>query len=220
LAREEGVLLNAIEESRTPAWFNVVALLVSLLAGAAAFLPLAVNTSPWDAVTLRVPGDQGNWWHLLVGAPFFLAFPMIWLRLRSLGSKHLSTSVGRRFIWAAVALSICGTILVEVPFLLRLGNLSHMRTGRWLSVICPAFGVMIACAALLILRRSQIFPTRACLVGLTAAYLANAAICLFIYAPMRNTGWFVIMAIASFMTLELVWTFIQSFRVRPSFDQV
>ena len=213
-------MLNSIEESRTPAWFNVIALLVSLMAGAAAFLPLAVNTSPWDAVTLRVPGDQGNWWHLLVGAPFFLAFAMIWLRLRSLGSKHLSTPVGRRLIWAAVALSICGTILVEVPFLLRLGNLSHMRTGRWLSVICPAFGVMIACAALLILRRSQIFPTRACLVGLNAAYLANAAICLFIYAPMRNSGWFVIMAIASFMTLELVWIFIQSFRVRRGYDLV
>jgi hypothetical protein len=212
--------LNSIEGSRTPAWFNVVALLVSLMAGVAAFLPLAVSTSPWDAVTLRVPGDQGNWWHLLVGAPFFLAFPMIWLRLRSLGSKHLSTSVGRRLIWAAVALSICGTILVEVPFLLRLGNLSHMRTGRWLSVICPAFGVMIACAALLILRRSQIFPTRACLVGLNAAYLANAAICLFIYAPMRNFGWFVVLAITSFMILELVWLFIQSFRARPSYDQV
>jgi len=211
--------LNSIEESRTPAWFNLVALLVSLLAGAAAFLPLAVNTSPWDAVILRVPGDQGNWWHLLVGAPFFLAFPLIWLRLRSLGSKHLSTSVGRRLIWGAVALSICGTILVEVPFLFRLGNLSHMRTGRWLSVICPAFGVMIVCAALLILRGSQIFPTRACVVGLNAAYLANAAICLFIYAPMRNSGWFVIMAIAAFMTLELVWIFIDSLRFRPRYDQ-
>jgi hypothetical protein len=212
--------LNATEESRPPAWFNVVALLVSLMAGAAAFLPLAVNTSPWDAVTLRVPGDQGNWWHLLVGAPFFLAFPMIWLRLRSLGSKHLSTSVERRLIWAGVALSICGTILVEVPFLLRLGNLSHMRTGRWLSVICPAFAVMIACAALLILRGGRISPTRACLVGLNAAYLANAAVCLFIYAPMRNSGWFVIIAIALFMTLELVWIFIQSFRVRTSYDEV
>lgn len=213
LAWEEGVLLNPIEEGRAPAWFNVVALLVSLMAGAAVFLPFAVNTSPWDAAILRVPGDQGNWWHLLVGAPFFLAFPMIWLRLRSLGSKHLSTSVGRRLIWAAVALSICGTILVEAPVLLRLGNLSNMPTGRWLSMTCPAFGVMIACAALLILRRNQIFPTRACFVGLNAAYLANAAICLVLYAPMQTSGWFVVMAVASFITLELVWIFIQSFRV-------
>jgi hypothetical protein len=205
--------LDSLEESRAPAWFNVVALLVSLTAGAAAFLPFAVNTSAWDAVTLRVPGDQGNWWHLLVGAPFFLAFPMIWLRLRPLVSKHFSTSVGRRLIWAAVAVSICGTILVEAPVLLRLGNLSHMRTGRWLSMVGPTFGVMIACAALLILRRRQIAATRACIVGLNAAYLANAAICLVLYAPMRNSGWFVIMVVASFMTLELMWIFIQSLRV-------
>jgi hypothetical protein len=206
-------LLNSIEESRAPAWFNVVALLIALIAGAAVFLPFAVNTSAWDAVTLRVPGDQGNWWHLLVGAPFFLAFPMIWLRLRALVSKHLSTPVGRRLIWATVALSICGTILVEAPVLLRLGNLAHMHTGRWLSMTCPAFGVMIACAALLILRRDQISPTRACFVGLNAAYLANAALCLVLYAPMRNSGWFVVMAVALFMTLELVWIFIESLRV-------
>jgi hypothetical protein len=206
-------LLNSVEESRAPAWFNVVALLVSLTAGAAAFLPIAANTSAWDAVTLRVPGDQGNWWHLLIGAPFFLAFPMIWLRLRSLGSKQLFTSVGRRLIWAAVAVSICGTILVEAPILLGLGNLAHMHAGRWLSMTCPAFGVMIACAALLILRRGKIFPSRACFVGLNAAYLANAAICLVIYAPMRNSGWFVVLAVALFMMLELVWIFIESLRV-------
>jgi len=210
---EEGDLLNSIEESRAPTWFNVVALLVSLTAAVAAFLPFAVNTSAWDAVTLRVPGDQGNWWHLFIGAPFFFAFPMIWLRLRSLVSKHISTPVGRRLIWAAVALSICGTILVEGPVLLRLGNLAGMPTGRWLSMVGPTFGVMIACAVLLILRRNQIPPTRACFVGLNAAYLANAAICLVLYAPMRNSGWFVVMAVASFMTLELVWIFIQSLRV-------
>ena len=80
-------------------------------------------------------------------------------------------------------------------------------------MVGPTFGVMIACAVLLILRRNQIPPTRACFVGLNAAYLANAAICLVLYAPMRNSGWFVVMAVASFMTLELVWIFIQSLRV-------
>lgn len=78
----------------------------------------AFDTSPWDAVTIRVPDNQGNWCHALVGAPFFLAFPMICLRLRSLFSKQLSTSIGRRLIWIAVGLSTCGTILVQVPFLL------------------------------------------------------------------------------------------------------
>jgi hypothetical protein len=208
MATEKAVLSNSIEESRAPAWFNVLALLVSLTAAVAAFLPFAVNTSAWDAVTLRVPGDQGNWWHLLVGAPFFLAFPMIWLRLRALVSKQLSTPVGRGLIWSAVAVSICGTVLVEMPVLLRLGNLAGMPTGRWLSMVGPTLGVMIACAAFLILRRNQISRTRACFVGLNAAYLANAAICLVLYAPMRNSGWFVIMAVALFMTLELVWIFI------------
>src|SRR6202790_337328 len=75
-----------------------------------------LNAPPRALIRLRGPGNQGNWWHALVGAPFFLAFPMIWLRLRAVFSKQLSTSIGRRSIWIAVGLSTCGAISVQVPF--------------------------------------------------------------------------------------------------------
>src|ERR1700738_440603 len=120
-------MVTPLEEGRPAAWVNALALLVWLLAGVVVFLPFAFNTSPWDAVTLRVPGDQGNWWHALIGAPFFLAFPMIWLRLRALFSKQLSTSTGRRFIWTASGLSIVGTIAVEMPFLFHLAGTSESQ---------------------------------------------------------------------------------------------
>ena len=202
-----------LEEERDPTWFNAVALLISVVAGVTAFLPIALYTSPWDAVRLRVPGDQGNWWHLLVGAPYFLAFPMIWLRLRALFSKGLSSRVGRRLIWIAVGLSICGTISVTVPFLLRLGNLAHMNEWRRLAILGPTLGILIASGALLLLSRRSILPTRAALVGLNAAYLANAALCLVVYGPMPGTlpsryGWIVTMVIVWPMLLELVWIFI------------
>jgi hypothetical protein len=205
------------EEERAPVWFNIVALLISATAGATAFLPIALDTSPWDAVRLRVPGNQGNWWHALVGVPFFLAFPMIWLRLRSLFSSRLSTPAGQRLIWIVVALSICGTILVELPFLLRLGNLARMNEWRWLSVLCPTFGIIIGSGILLFLRRRDILPTRACLIGLVTAYLANAALCLVVYSPMPGTassksGLIVTMVIVWPMLLDLVWMFVQSFR--------
>src|SRR5271169_6621937 len=106
----------APEERLSRPWFNAIMLLICLAAGVVVFLPFAFDTSPWDAVTLRVPGNQGNWWHALVGAPFFLAFPMIWLRVRALLTSRLSTSAGRRILWIVVGLSICGTILVELPF--------------------------------------------------------------------------------------------------------
>jgi hypothetical protein len=193
---------------------NVLALLISLVAGAVAFLPFAFDTSPWNAVTLRVPGNQGNWWHALVGAPFFLAFPMIWLRLRSFFSKNLSTSRERRIIWIIVGLSICGTILVESPFLLHLAG-----TRGWprLSILSVGLGTVIVSAALLFLRRRDILPTHACLVGLNTAYLANAALCLVVYSGATGTvrsrsGWLVTMVIVWPMALELVWIFIQTFK--------
>jgi hypothetical protein len=205
------------EEERAPLWFNAVALLIWVTAGVVAFLPIALYTSPWDAVRFRVPGNEGNWWHFLIGAPYFLAFPMIWLRLRSLFSRRLSTPAGRRMIWILVALLICGTISVTLPFLLRLGNLARMKDSRWLSILCPTLGIIIASGVLLFFRRREILPTRACLVGLNTAYLANAAFCVTVYGPMPGTvrsklGWMVTVVIVWPMFLELLWIFIQSSR--------
>lgn len=209
---------NRLEENADATWLKATGLLVSLLAGAVVFLPFAFNTSALDAVTLRVPGDQGNWWHVLVGAPFFLSFPMVWLRLRALFSNQLSTSLGRRLIWTVVGLSICGTILVEVPFLLH-----RAGTSEWqrLSILGAGFGILIASAVLLFKRRRYIDPTRACLVGLNTAYVANAALCLIVYSfatgPLRSSsGWIVTMVIVWPMLLETVWIFIQTLETRPS----
>jgi hypothetical protein len=210
--------VTQLEEERGSALLKVIALLVWLLAGAVVFLPFAVNTSPWDAVTLRVPGNQGNWWHALVGAPFFLAFPMIWLRLRSLFSSQLSTLTGRRILWIVAGLSTCGTILVELPFLFHLAGTSEWQR---LVVLSLGFGIVVVSAPLLFLRRQGLPPTRACLAALTTAYLANAALCLVVYNGAAGNvrskaGWLVTMVIVWPMALELIWIFIQTFRAEPS----
>ena len=219
MQRTNEIYTASLQEERYPAWASAIGLIVSLLAATVVFLPIALYTSPWDALRFRVPGNQGNWWHFLIGMPYLLAFPMIWLRLRSLFSKQLSTPAERRFIWSIVVLSICGTIAVEVPFVLRLGNLSHMNEWRWLSIVCPTLGILIGSGALLLLQRRQILPTRACLVGLNAAYLANAAFCLIVYGPMPGTGrsksgWIVTIVIIWPMLLELLWALVQTFKVQ------
>jgi hypothetical protein len=206
------------QEERDPTWWNVTALILWLLAGAVAFLPFALDTSPWDAVTLRVPGNQGNWWHLLVGATFFLAYPMIWLRLRSFLPTQRSTAMGRRLIWIAVGLSIAGTTLVEAPFLAHLAGTSEWQR---LSVLSLGFGIVVASAIVLFLRRRNILPTRACLVGLDTAYLANAALCLVVYSEAKGSiwsrsGWLISMVIVWPIAFELAWLFIQAFRKQSS----
>ncbi len=201
-------------EAKDPAWATATALLVWLLAGAVAFLPFAFDTSAWDAVTLRVPGNQGNWWHFLAGAPAFLAFPMIWLRMRPFFSTELSTTMGRRLIWGTVGVSVAGTMAVETPFLLHLAGTSDWQRFIVLSL---GFGIVIASAAILSLRRRYISPTRACLAGLDTAYLANMALCLVVYAGApgsfgSRSGWFVTVVIVWPMLLELIWIFGESFR--------
>ncbi len=207
-----------LREEQYPTWIKVIALFLWLLAGTVAFLPFALQTSPWDAVTLRVPGNQGNWWHFLAGAPFFLAFPMIWLRVRSLSSTNPSTAMGRRVIWSAVVASIAGTIAVETPFLLHLAGTSEWQR---FSVLGLGFGIVIASSTILFLFRGRIAPTRACFAGLDTAYLANAALCLVVYGGAAGnmgsrSGWFLSIVVVWPMFFELIWIFVHTFRTSKS----
>ena len=206
------------KDGQDPTWAKAIALLIWLLAGVLAFLPFALDTSPWDAVRLRVPGNQGNWWHVLVGAPFFLAYPMIWLRLRSLFSTQPSTAIGRRFIWSTVALSIGATSSVQLPFLLHLAGTSEWQR---LSVLSLGYGIVVVSALILLLRRRHLSSTQACLVGLDTAYLANAALCLVVYsgAPgnlRSKSGWLISMVIVWPIVFELIWVFGQTFQTQKS----
>jgi hypothetical protein len=222
LASRSAVLRNNSasqpQDQESPAWVNAIALIVWLAAGAVAFLPFAFDTSAFDAVTLRVPGNQGNWWHFLAGAPAFLAFPMIWLRLRPFFSTQLSTATGRRLIWVIVGLSAVGTMAVETPFLLHLAGTSDWQ--RFI-VLGLGFGIVIASAVILFLRRHNISPTRACLAGLDAVYLANMSLCLVVYAGApgsfaSRSGWFVEAVIVWPILIELVWLLAQTFRKRSA----
>ncbi len=206
--------MTELQERRSAPLLNLFALLTSLLAGVVVFLPFALNTSPLDAVMLRVPGNQGNWWHAFVGAPFFLALPMIWVRLRSLALKQMFTSVGQRLIWIVVGLSICATISVETPFLLHLAGTSEWQR---LAILCLGFGIVIASGAGLFFGRHRISPNRACLVGLNTAYLANAALCLVVYGNAEGSvasrsGWLITMIIIWPLALEIFWIFRQILR--------
>jgi hypothetical protein len=192
--------------------FRILMLVVSLIAGALVFIPFAVHTSPLNAVMLNVPGDQGNWWHVLIGAPFFLAFPMIWLRLRVFFSKELSTSIERRVIWIVTILCVCGTFAVELPFLLHRAGTSEAQR---LAVLFLGYGIPIITAVLVVKRRGKISSTQACLIGLNAAYLANAGLCLPVYGQVAGAlsskpGWLVMLVIVWPMLLEIVSIFVHA----------
>ena len=196
-------------------WVNAAMLLVWLAAGVVLpFLPFAYSTSAWNAVTLNVPGSQGNWWHFLVGAPFFLAYPMIWLRVRTLIGARPSSAGGRRLLWVLAGLSAVGTLLAEMPFLLHLAG-----TRGWprLSMLAAGLGIVAVSAAILATRRRQMAPTRACLLALNTAYLANAALCLVVYAGApgefaTRSGWTVGMVLVWPMAAELVWLWGEALR--------
>lgn len=195
-----------MEQQASPA-AKAIALLIWLVAGTVAFIPFAFDTSPWNAVTLHVPGDQGNWWHFLAGAPAFLAFPMIWLRLRAVFSAQPSTPIGRRFIWVAVVCSLAGTISVETPFLLHLAGTSDWQR---FAVLGLGFGIMIASGLVLFLRRRRLSPTQACLAGIDTAYLSNMALILVVYSQATGSlwsraGWLVSMVIIWPIAFDLIW---------------
>ncbi|MGH9562655.1 MAG: hypothetical protein ACRD3S_14485 [Terracidiphilus sp.] len=195
------------QDDRVPAWINAIGLIVWLAAAVVAFLPFARNTSAWDAVTFRVPGNQGNWWHFLAGAPFFLAFPMVWLRLRLLFSGRALPGLAQRFILIASTLSVCGTLLMEAPFLLHLAGTSDWQR---FAVLGLGLGIIVASVLILLLRRRRFAPAQACLAALDTAFLADLSMCLVIYAGAEGSswshlGWNISMVIVWPIACELLW---------------
>lgn len=119
-------------------------------------------------------------------------------------------------IWCAVGLSTSGTLLVEAPFLLHLAGTSEWQR---LAVLSVGFGILIASGIILVLRRRNISPTRACIVGLDTAYLANAALCLVVYSEATGTvwsrvGWFVSIVLVWPIGFELIWLLAKGLRMR------
>jgi hypothetical protein len=206
LSTSEGNGAVVSTERGASKWSDALALLVWVLAAVIVFVPFARDISAWDAVTLRVPGNQGNWWHVLVGLPFFLAYPMLWLRVGSVFSNRQPTQKGRRVIWSAVGVAIVGTISVETPFLMHLAGTSEWQR---VAILGLGFGVMIVSALILLFRWRNISPTCACIAGLDAAYLANTALCLVVYSEATGTiwsraGWLVSMVIVWPIAFDLI----------------
>ena len=201
-------------EAKSPVWSQVMMLLIWLAAAAVFFLPFASATSPWDAVILRVPGNQGNWWHALAGAPFFLAYPMLWVRIRTQFAQRQLPAALRRLVSGAAVLSIGGTAAVETPFLLHLAGTSEWQR---LLVLGLGFGVMVCSTVVLLVWRRGISADARCIAWLNAAYLANAALCLLVYSEATGSawsraGWFLLIVIVWPMAVELMFLLARSVR--------
>lgn len=193
-------------EEKFSRFYNAFALLLSVAGSVLVFVPFALHTSALDAVMLNVPGEQGNWWHFLIGAPVFLAFPMLWLRLRAVFAKEWSTAWERR-IFSGIAIGLLGgTYAVLVPFLV--GRAGTSPGQRW-AVIFLGYGIPIAIGFFFWKKHATISATRGCLVALNTAYLANAGLCLPVYEQVPGTwgskpGWLLMFVLVWPMLLECV----------------
>jgi hypothetical protein len=131
-------------------------------------------------------------------------------------ARSTKAPAGFRIITGFALLSGIGTILVEVPFLLHLAGTSAWQT---FSVLSLGLGTLLLSAVVLVLRRRTIPAFEWCICSLLAAYLANASLCLVVYAsspgdPSTRSGWFVTLALAGPIALELIWLLARSPRPR------
>jgi hypothetical protein len=207
MSRKLNISPEKATELHLPRLAIILMLLIWIVAAVGIVLPFALGTSPLDALLLKVPNNEGNWWHALVGLPFFLALPMIWLCLHILNSTQLSAVIVRLTLWIAIVFSAIGTLLVETPFLLHRAGTSELQR---LEVIFLGIGIILSTGLLLYIKRKQLHPTRACIIGLTAAYLANAFLCLIVYSETKfkdqsRSGWYVTLVIVLPISIELIW---------------
>jgi hypothetical protein len=186
---------------------TIVMLVIWITAAIGIVLPFAVGTSPLDALLLKVPHNEGNWWHALVGLPFFLSLPMIWLHLHVLRFKKMSALARSPLLWIAIIFSALGTLLVETPFLLHRAGTSELQR---LEVIFLGMGIILMIGTFLSIKRKGINPARALFIGICAAYLSNAFLCLIVYGEAKfqnqsRSGWYLTLIIVLPVLMELIW---------------
>ncbi|MFP5234431.1 MAG: hypothetical protein ACLGSD_00900 [Acidobacteriota bacterium] len=169
-----------------PPWLQGIVALAWLAACAMVFVPFARDTSAWDALTLHVPGDQGNWWHVLVGLPFILAFPMLWLGSRRLFSGRQLPGGAFSALLALACICGTGTALVEAPFVAQRAGTSLLQRNE---VIVFGLGILCAGVGVLLARRRRIGGGDACAMAMGTAYLANLAIGLIVYSEATGNIW-------------------------------
>jgi hypothetical protein len=196
--------MNVLHFPRTA---NILMLIIWIAAGVGIVLPFALGTSPLDALLLRVPHNEGNWWHALVGLPFLLSLPMIWLHWHALNSATQPATHIRKVLWILITFSAVGTLLVEIPFLLHRAGTSELQR---LEVIFSGIGIILLSGTILYAKRKKIPATQACLAGIAASYMANAFLCLIVYGETKfenysRSGWYLTAAVALPIFLELIW---------------
>jgi hypothetical protein len=189
-------------ESRTK-WSGVIALVISLPSTAVVFLDFAEGISPWNVASAFVFDELHFWsmedWQLaLCAAPFFLAFPLMWLGIRSIFSAKLSgpESIG---VWSLVGLSACATLIIDADLMV---DFFHYHNGG--ELVAVGLGFVIGAPALIFCRRRRLSAERSRPVGLYICYVANGVICLIAFAENKNLGWYVSLVIVCGMCAELM----------------
>jgi len=198
---------STIDSVYLPRLENILMIIVWLIAAIGVLLPFALGTSPLDALLMRVPNNEGNWWHVLVGLPFFLSLPMIWMRWHVLNSATVPALLVRRIFWIMIIFSAFGTLLVETPFLLHRAGTSERQR---LEVIFLGMGIILLAGIFLFVKQKKLHPTIACIIGATAAYLANAFLCLIVYGEEKfgnqsRDGWYVTAVIVLPIFIDAIW---------------
>lgn len=190
-----------------PRTTTILMLFVWIAAAIGIVLPFAMGTSPLDAILLNVPNNEGNWWHALVGLPFFLSIPMICLHIIALNTERLPSVYLRRGLAIIIIISAVGTLLVETPFLLHRAGTSELQR---LEVIFSGMGMIITSGLILYIKRKEIAPVPVYFIGIASSYLGNAFLCLIMYSEAKfqhqsRSGWYLTIVIIWPILTELIW---------------
>jgi hypothetical protein len=195
---------SADSPSHPPVAIRVIALLISIPAIAIVFLEFAESTSPWNVVVSPLSEGYGSDWPLsLLGVPFFLAFPLAWLALRSLFSSRISLTE-LVIAWAIIGISLAATIVFNI---MVLHDILLYGGGAPKPPIFMSITILVAGALLLIFRRRHLTRAHAPLIALYIAYLANATLCILGFDSIQNLGWYLTIPVAAVMIFLLLSLF-------------
>jgi hypothetical protein len=207
---------NVDPAERPPMWLGVARLITAITAVVIVFLDFAYHVSPFDVGREFVspPGSNRDWEVMRLAGPFFLAFPLLWMRARQLFAVSLSLPE-YLLIRIAAAVSAATTAWWFVPRLFEMDR--HDLFTMQSAVVIGGFMAIPVGAFILIFWRQRIDRDGKAAIALHAAYISNAIMCICGFDS-GDPGWYLtVVVVPTFAVIEVAAWLIPS---RPSIARI
>jgi hypothetical protein len=178
-------------------WMKIAVLILALVVP---FVPFTFDTAPLTALLQIMNISGSEWIYVLLGSAFFMAIPLFAWRLRVMLQRAPHPPAERIAGWTIA----CVCMLIPIAMLTLFTQIARSEGFNLLAVVMIGGGMGILTLGVWQAIRFRGEASTGVDVLLSAAYLANAWVCLIGFYDNREIGYWLTLPVAALLLWDLI----------------